>query len=76
MGEAILRSPRVRVINVTDDLFKGAWEAFKRHSEIPMSFTDATTIEAMRAHEIGLIMSFDEDFDRVPEFAKVYEQSE
>ncbi|MFQ6086039.1 MAG: type II toxin-antitoxin system VapC family toxin, partial [Candidatus Bathyarchaeia archaeon] len=25
LGEAILRSPRVRVINVTDDLFKGAW---------------------------------------------------
>ncbi|WP_436930125.1 type II toxin-antitoxin system VapC family toxin [Halosimplex halobium] len=45
--------------------FDFAVEAFDRYDDQPLSFTDATTVALVEAHDIDRVLAFDDDFDGV-----------
>ena len=63
LGEFILRSPRIRKLRVTGDVFDAAWERFKSLGKRPMSFTDCTSLALMEMRGMESIASFDSGFD-------------
>jgi len=63
VGEYVLRSPRIRKLRVSEDVFDAAWERFKSLGKRPMSFTDCTSLALMEKSGIGSIASFDSGFD-------------
>jgi len=65
LGEAVLTSKSIIVLQVDAETLKEAWEIFKRHKAIPLSFTDCTTVALARKNGIFNIFTFDEEFDAV-----------
>ena len=63
MGEYILKSPRIRKLRVTEEIFDDAWKKFKSLKSKPMSFTDCTSLVLMEKKGIEYIASFDSGFD-------------
>lgn len=63
VGEYILRSPRIRKLWVSEDIFESAWREFKSYRKGQMSFTDFTSLVLMEENGIKDIMSFDSGFD-------------
>lgn len=63
IGEYILRSPRVRKLRVSEEVFDAAWEKFKSLGERLMSFTDCTSLALMEKSGVRSIASFDSGFD-------------
>lgn len=63
VGEFILRSPRIRKLWVTEDIFESAWRKFKSSKGL-MSFTDFTSIALMEEYGIKHMVSFDSGFDK------------
>jgi len=66
VGEYVLRSPRIRKLRVSEDVFNAAWEKFKSLRK-PMSFTDCTSLALVEKGGIGRIASFDSGFDGLVE---------
>ena len=62
VGEFALRSPRIRKLWVSEDVFELAWGKLKS-SKRPMSFTDFTSVALMEMNGIKEIMSFDACFE-------------
>jgi len=60
--ESLARSPRTRVLFVTEELEDVAVRWLFRHDERPYSFVDATSFAVMRAMHIRDALSYDEDF--------------
>ena len=60
--ETVLRSSRVSVIHVDEELERDAWAWLRRHDERTYSFVDATSFAVMR--KLGLLeaLAFDGDF--------------
>ena len=56
------RSPRVRVVFVTEELEEDAMRWLRRHDERVYSFVDAASFAVMRVMRIGEALTFDEDF--------------
>ncbi len=56
-------APRVEVVFVDGDLFLDALAVYESHG--PLSFTDATTVAAMRRAGARVLYSHDTDFDTV-----------
>jgi len=52
-------------LTVTEDDFGSALDVFETYRDHPLSFTDATTIALMDAHDIDTLLSFDADFDGI-----------
>lgn len=63
VGEYILKSPRIRKLWVSEDIFESAWREFKSYRKGQMSFTDFTSLVLMEENGIKDIMSFDSGFD-------------
>lgn len=63
VGEFILRSPRIRKLWVSEEIFESAWREFKSRRKGQMSFTDFTSLVLMEENGIKDIMSFDSGFD-------------
>lgn len=63
MGEYILKSPRIRKLRVTEEIFDDAWKKFKSLKGKLMSFTDCTSLVLMEKRGIEYIASFDSGFD-------------
>lgn len=59
----IAGAPQVEVVFVDGDLFLDALAIYESHG--PLSFTDATTVAAMRRAGIRVLFSHDTDFDSV-----------
>ena len=53
------------LLTVTEDDFGSALDVFETYRDHPLSFTDATTIALMDAHDIDTLLSFDADFDGI-----------
>lgn len=51
------------LLHVSPSLFHDTIEIFERYDDQGLSFTDATLITQYREHDIGTILSFDDDFD-------------
>jgi predicted nucleic acid-binding protein len=66
VGEYVLRSPRIRKLRVTEDVFDAAWGKFKSLRK-PMSFTDCASLALVEKSGIGSIASFDSGFDGLVE---------
>jgi len=66
VGEYVLRSPRIRKLRVTEDVFDAAWGKFKSLRK-PMSFTDCTSLALVEKSGIRSIASFDSGFDGLVE---------
>ena len=60
--DTVLRSSRVSVIHVDEELERDAWAWLRRHDERTYSFVDATSFAVMR--KLGLLeaLAFDGDF--------------
>ncbi len=60
--DSIDRSPRLRLIFVSEDLETAALRWLRRHDEREYSFVDATSFALMRSLRIRDALSFDGDF--------------
>lgn len=56
------RSPRLRVVLVTEELEADALRWLRRRDERPYSFVDATSFLLMKSLRIRNVLAFDEDF--------------
>ena len=61
-ANAILASNVVKMVRVSDDIFSGALEIFKKYKEHLFSFTDCTSFEVMKKIGLGKVFTFDNDF--------------
>ena len=60
--EVLERSPRVRLVQVADEVEADALLWLRRHDEREYSFVDATSFATMRTHRIREALAFDGDF--------------
>ncbi len=60
--ESIDRSPRLRLVVVSEDMESAALRWLRRHDEREYSFVDATSFALMRALRIRDALAFDGDF--------------
>jgi len=60
--EVLERSPRVRLVQVADEVEADALRWLRRHDEREYSFVDATSFATMRTHRIREALAFDGDF--------------
>ena len=72
-GEAVTVADRIRGVGsfpavydllvVDDDTVRRTAEHFDRYSDHSLSFTDASTLVLVEAHDVDYVLSFDDDFD-------------
>lgn len=62
LGELILSSRIVNVLNVPTEIRDAAWQMFCRYHDKQWSFTDCTSFVLMKIHQIPYAFSFDRDF--------------
>lgn len=53
------------MLHVSAAVFADAVDVFERHDDQRLSFTDATTVALCRRHDVGAVLSFDDDFDGI-----------
>ncbi len=56
---------RLRIIWIDRRLADEAWTILERYRDVPLSFTDATTVAAARSRRIREVFTFDDDFEAV-----------
>jgi predicted nucleic acid-binding protein len=61
-GESLRQSKVLELINVNDDDREQAWDLFKKHKEVKLSFTDCTSATIMSRLDLDEIFAFDSDF--------------
>ena len=62
LGELILNSRVVNLLNVSETIRHAAWQMFRRYHDKQWSFTDCTSFVLMKTHRIQYAFSFDRDF--------------
>jgi len=62
VGDAILSSKITRVIRVNNEIFRRAWDLFKKCKEKSWTFTDCTSFIIMEMNGIKTAFTFDEHF--------------
>jgi len=67
--DAILSSPRLRLVNVDNRIFEAGIQLFKTYERL--SFTDAVSVATMRDLGIEAIYSFDSGFDGIPRITRL-----
>lgn len=55
----------IRLIYVSERYFERGLDVFERYSDHDLSFTDATTVALLEAHDVDAVLSFDDDFDGI-----------
>ena len=60
--DALDHSPRLQLVQVSEDLEAEALRWLRRHDEREYSFVDATSFAVMRARKIREALAFDGDF--------------
>jgi len=60
--DGIVRSPRLTVLRVNEDVEREAWTWLRQHDERVYSFVDATSFAVMRRRGIREALAFDGDF--------------
>ncbi len=63
VGKFVANTPRIRMLQVTREDYRGAWEKFKSLSGEGLSFTDCSTLQLMESNKVEKLMSFDSGFD-------------
>ncbi|OLS12870.1 MAG: putative nucleic acid-binding protein, contains PIN domain [Promethearchaeota archaeon CR_4] len=62
LGEYILKSPRIHLVNVSDDDFNRAWAFFQQYIEKMLSFTDCCILAQCERLHCNLVATFDSHF--------------
>lgn len=62
IGEYILSSPRITLINFTEDDFKKTWTLFQKYLEKNLSFTDCSIIVQCERLDCHFLATFDGHF--------------
>jgi predicted nucleic acid-binding protein len=57
------KTGRLRIVWIDRRLATSAWDLLEQYADVPLSFTDATTIAVARARRIREIFGFDDDFE-------------
>ena len=57
----------IELLYASPTLFDTAVEAYETYADQNLSFTDAMTVAMVDYHDIGAVLSFDDDFDGVVE---------
>jgi len=60
--DRLARTPRLRVVVVSEELERRAWLWLRRHDERPYSFVDGTSFGVMESLRIREALAFDADF--------------
>ncbi|QLD88111.1 type II toxin-antitoxin system VapC family toxin [Natronomonas salina] len=55
----------IKLLFVDERYLDRSHDVFERYSDHDLSFTDATTIALVQAHDIDAVLSFDDDFDGI-----------
>ncbi len=66
VGDSMLDA--FRMLKVDDQIFRQAWQQFRRQKGTRCSFTDSTTVELLHRNGIRNIATFDEEFRGSKEF--------
>lgn len=64
-GQWLIKSPRVRRINVTEGIWQAAWELFQQYDDKDFSFTDCTSFVVMRQQKLRDVFTFDHHFEQM-----------
>ena len=60
--DATVRSERLVVVHVEEEIERAAFDWLRRHGERTYSFVDATSFEVMRRRRLGEALAFEGDF--------------
>ena len=61
-GQALLRSPSVRLIHISPEQWAEAWQLFQQYDDKDFSFTDCTSFVVMRQHKLVDAFTVDHHF--------------
>ena len=61
-GEGLLATPRLTRLPITVEIFEAAWTLYRSPEHAGLSFTDCTSVAAMRAAGASAIFTFDRGF--------------
>ncbi len=62
VGNRLLASPSVQLVDVGKDLFTESWSYFQQHKDKAYSFTDCVSFVAMKRMKIDTAFTFDKHF--------------
>ncbi|MBI4685625.1 MAG: PIN domain-containing protein [Nitrospirae bacterium] len=62
IGDNILNSPSIQLIQVDEQLFKESWGYFKKHNDKGYSFTDCVSFTVINRFGIKTALTFDNHF--------------
>jgi hypothetical protein len=62
LGELILNSQTVNLLNVSETVRQTAWLMFRQYDDKRWSFTDCASFVLMKTYRIQYAFSFDQDF--------------
>jgi len=62
IGRMLLESPRIKFINVTEDVFHRGWQYFQQRPDKSYSLTDCISFIVMHDNAIGVALTFDGHF--------------
>lgn len=63
--QAILSSRLYSIVGVDENVWRMAWERFKKYSDQDFSFTDCTSFVIMKALKLDTAFAFDHHFKKV-----------
>lgn len=64
LGEEISASRLLKIVHISPDLEKEAWQLFKRHADKKFSFTDRTPFTVMRQQGLHEAFTNDHNFEQ------------
>lgn len=64
VGDSLLESPSITLVQVDEALFAQAWNYFCRHKDKNFSFTDCVSFTLMKAQRIKKALAFDRHFSQ------------
>lgn len=70
VGNRLLLSPSVQLVQVDEGLFREGWQYFQQHHDKSYSLTDCISFVIMRRLKIGIAFAFDQHFTQAG-FTKV-----
>ena len=62
VGNSLLHSPSIELIQVNDVLFHAGWDYFQKHQDKQYSLTDCISFVVMQQRGIQIALTFDQHF--------------